>query len=105
MKTLKILLIIMFTVVAAQFVAQTVNNGQLTLKPTGASTGCVADSTGDVLCAAADGFYISVAGGSFQKIVAGTIPPPPSPTTISCTTASLATGSTGTFSASGCTLK
>lgn len=105
MRKIGILLILVAVALAAFLVAQTVTNGQITLKPIGTSTGCVSDTTGDVLCAAADGFYISVAGGTFQKIVAGAIPPPPSPTKIDCTTASLTAGSTGTFSASGCTIK
>lgn len=96
---------ILLVIVAIALTAQTVSNGQINLKPIGASTGCIADATGDVLCAASDGFYISVSGGTFEKIVAGTIPPPPSPTKIDCTTASLTTGSSGSFSASGCTLK
>lgn len=90
----------LFIVVAV--VAQGTGPSQITLKPIAASTGCVADASGDVMCAASDGFYISVAGGVFQKIATGTAA---SPTTISCTTASLTAGTSGTFSASGCTLK
>jgi hypothetical protein len=98
-----IILLILVLVVA--LAAQTGNTGQIDIKPLGTSGSCVADPTGDVLCAGSDGFYVSIAGGPFQKIVAGAIPPPPSPTKISCTTAALSTGSSGTLTASGCTFQ
>ncbi len=98
----KTILLILVLVIALAAQAPT---GQITVKPLGPSGSCVADPTGDVLCAVTDGFYISVAGGAFQKIVAGAIPPPPSPTSMACTVASLSTGTSGTFTASGCTFK
>jgi hypothetical protein len=98
-------LLIVVGLLTLALIAQTGAPSQITLKPISAAGGCVSDAAGGVLCAASDGFYISVAGGTFQKIVAGTIPPPPSPTKIDCTTASLTAGTSGTFSASGCTLK
>lgn len=98
----KIIVVVLSLIVVGALTAQTSGPSQITLKPIAASTGCVADASGDVMCAASDGFYISVAGGVFQKIATGTAA---SPTTISCTTASLTAGTSGTFSASGCTLK
>lgn len=95
--------LLLFVLVVA-LAAQTVSNGQITIKPAGAASGCVADPAGDVLCAGTDGFYISIAGGSFQKVATGTVAPP-SYTSITCTSAMLSSGSTGNFTASGCTLK
>ena len=93
-----ILIVLLLTLALA---AQT-SPSQLTLSPIGPSASCVGSASGDVLCAATDGFYISIAGGAFQKVFVGT---PASPTTISCSTASLSTGTSGTLTASGCTLK
>lgn len=93
----------LFVIVAVvMLAAQVTGPSQMTFAPLGASTGCVAATTGDVLCAANDGFYISVAGGIFQKINTGS---PTPATTITCTTAALTTGSSGSFTASGCTIK
>ena len=100
---MKIAFLILVLVIA--LAAQTGPTGQIIIKPLGASSSCVADPTGDVLCAGSDGFYISVAGGAFEKVVAGTIPPPPSPTKLTCTTASLSSGSVGNLTASGCTFQ
>lgn len=93
------LLIVLILVIA--LAAQTTPS-QLTLSPAGTSSGCVTSVSGDVLCAASDGFYVSIAGGPFQKINVGAIT---LPTTISCTTASLSTGTAGSLTASGCTFK
>jgi hypothetical protein len=82
--------------------AQASGPSQMSFSPLGASTGCVAATTGDVLCAASDGFYISISGGTFQKVATGTVAPP---TSLICTTASLSSGSTGSLTASGCTFK
>lgn len=90
--------IIVLLVLVVALAAQTVPS-QITLTPLGPSTSCLSNSSGAVLCAATDGFYVSVAGSSFQKIVTGTVPVP---ATITCTTASLSTGTTGSFTASGC---
>jgi len=95
--------VVALLVLAELIIAQTSSPSQITLKPIAAVAGCVADATGDTLCGASDGFYISVAGGSFQKLATGVVPPPA--TSISCTTASLSTGTSGNFTASGCTLK
>lgn len=92
----RVLIVILILVVA--LVAQTTPS-QITLTPLGLSSGCVASTTGAVLCAASDGFYVSIAGGTFQKIVVGTVSVP---ATITCTTASLSTGTSGSFTASGC---
>jgi hypothetical protein len=94
--------IVVLVLMAVMLVAQTATNGQITLKPLGASTGCVSDATGAVLCAATDGFYISVAGGAFAKVQTGTAT---QPTQITCTTAALSSGTTGGLTASGCTFK
>lgn len=101
MKKLSVLLILFGLVVGLS--SQTGSPSQITLKPTAASSACVADAGGDVLCAATDGFYVSAAGGPFQKVMTGS--PAPPVTTITCTIATLSTGSTGNFTASGCTLK
>jgi hypothetical protein len=85
----------------AVLAAQTATNGQMTLKPLGASTGCISDATGAVLCAATDGFYISIAGGPFAKIQTAST----NFTQLTCTTASLSAGASGTLAASGCTFK
>jgi len=97
MRNVAILILLLVLALAAQ-----TSPSQIGLSPIGPAASCVANSASDVLCAASDGFYISIAGGAFQKIVSGTLV---SPTTISCSTASLSTGTTGTFAASGCTLK
>jgi hypothetical protein len=81
--------------------AQTTGPSQMAFSPLGPAANCVAASGGNVLCAASDGFYISVAGGVFEKL-GGTAPPPPSPTKLTCTTASLSSGSSGSLTASGC---
>lgn len=93
------LLVLLVLVVA--LAAQTTPS-QITLSPLGPSASCISSTTGAVLCAATDGFYVSIAGGAFQKVAVGT---PASPTTISCTTASLSAGTGGTLTASGCTFK
>ena len=92
-------------VLALALVAQTSDPSAITLSPLGPAANCVSSATGNVLCAANDGFYISVAGGTFQKVQAGLPPTPPSPTSLSCTTASFTTGATGALVASGCTFK
>lgn len=102
MKKLMVMLALLLSLV---LMAQSAGPGQITLKPLATASGCASDTTGDVLCGAADGFYISIAGGTFQKVQTGTPIPPPSPTTISCTTASLSTGTSGSFTASGCIIK
>ena len=102
---MKKLTIVLALLLSLALMAQTTGPGQITLKPLASASGCISDSTGAVLCAATDGFYISVAGGTFQKVNTGTPVPPPQPTSISCTTASLSTGSSGTLNASGCTFK
>lgn len=93
------LLVILVLVLA--LAAQTTPSS-ITLSPVGASTGCVSNSSGDVLCAASDGFYVSVTGGPFQKINVGAVT---LPTTLNCTTATLSTGTSGSLAASGCTFK
>lgn len=98
----KAIVLSLILLVTLALIAQSTGPSQITLKPLAASTGCVADATGDVLCGASDGLYVSIAGGTFQKIGTGTIAPA---TTISCSTASLASGATGKFTASGCVLK
>jgi len=98
-----IIVLSILTLINLAMIAQSVAPSQITLKPIAAVAGCVADTAGDTLCGASDGFYISVAGGSFQKLATGTIPPPA--TSIACTTASLSTGSTGSLTATGCTIK
>lgn len=92
----RVLIVVLIMVVA--LVAQTTPS-QITLTPVGPSTGCVSSASGAVLCAASDGFYVSISGGTFQKIVVGTVGVP---ATITCTTASLSTGTSGSFTASGC---
>ena len=93
----KKLTILIFLVVVA-LTAQTTPS-QLTLTPVGVSTGCISSTNGDVLCAASDGFYISITGGAFQKIATGAAA---QPTQITCTSATLS--QTG-LAASSCTFK
>jgi hypothetical protein len=94
-------ILIVVLLLTVWMVAQTSGPSQLAFSPLGASTGCVTSANGSVLCAASDGFYISVSGGSFQKVAVVTS----AATQLTCTTATLATGSTGGLTASGCTLK
>jgi hypothetical protein len=97
---MKLLLIVLALAIVLS--AQTSGPSQMSFSPLGASTGCVAATTGDVLCAAMDGFYISISGGTFQKVATGTVT---LPTSLICTTAMLSSGSTGNLTASGCTFK
>lgn len=95
----RVVMVVLLLVIA--LAAQTIPS-QMTLSPVAPSTGCVSSGAGDVLCAASDGFYVSITGGPFQKINVGAVT---LPTTINCSTASLSTGTTGTLTASGCTFK
>jgi hypothetical protein len=94
-------IVIVLGLLVVVMLAQTSGPSSLVLSPLGAVSNCASSSTGDVLCAATDGFYISVAGGTFQKVATGQgQTPPPTYTQLTCTTATL--GSNG-LNASGCT--
>jgi len=97
-------LIVLFLLVAVWLSAQATGPSQLSFSPLGASTSCVVSaSTGSTLCAATDGFYISVAGGPLQKIA--TVQGQPAFTSFTCTSGGVTAGSTGGMSGGGCTFK